>query len=156
MFKYKFNKESKMKNQNSETNIIATILDCGYADVGFLLKALEAWQVDFEDAWEYVAAYDKRECSALIYATYNVAFETAIADFNSDAKYADEESELLILSEEVKEKLRDGFDSFINSIDSHFYLKDANGDHHELYNYNELQDFIAQFITDYRGNENGN
>jgi len=121
---------------NNANNILSTILDCGTADIDFLIEELENWHVDFNETWAYVDNMGMhKDINALIEGIYQTALTKALNKFPQ-------------LSSVNIDKICNGFYPNCDSLFSTFELINIRGETEEICDYDELIDFIAKFIAD--------
>lgn len=120
-------------NNSAQNQIIQTLLDCGSADVEFLVKELENWHIAFSDAWESTnETWEKPTFNNLIQTIYQMAVDNSGIDQTEDDET---ESKITI---------------FTNSIDSHLYVNDV-----EVYSFDELKKLVpSEEETELTNNQN--
>jgi hypothetical protein len=113
-------------------NVLSALLQCGSLDIDFINKILDEFDIDPNDAVEYLQdnfCNDRIEANALIYAIFEVALINCC-------------EELSIEDVDLEEEI------FCNCLDSHFFLKNKVGEWETIHSYEELKNFLTEnYVT---------
>lgn len=109
--------------------MLRALLDCGSLDVEFIDKELERFSVSAGAVVESIRETDSDciDINTFIYHIYRIALDDAIAEVEADDALFDGDDDVSI---------------FTNCIDSHFRIKDKNGEWCSMHDYDELVEFL--------------
>ncbi|MEZ3441555.1 hypothetical protein [Alistipes sp.] len=109
---------------SNKSEIISALLDCGSADVDFIDRELDSFNVGAHDVVEHMRdrICEELHVNEFIQSIYRVALANAIVDANADEERINDEN----------------ISIYTNCIDSHLFVKDKDGLWVEVYEYDEL------------------
>jgi hypothetical protein len=112
---------------NGLVGLLAAILNCGYADIDFLIKICDDFRVDISDVWGRSKEYEcNPDMNTLIYTAYYMAVYEAYSEvFSDDSQY----DEYWLWDNNIS--------IYCNYIDSSCQIMD-DGDYETVTDYEEL------------------
>jgi hypothetical protein len=118
-----------------KTKFLSALLDCGTADVDFLINQFEKFEVDYDDVMPFVrGSWNDMDYDTILSAIYRKAVYNAI-DNNPLSEYHDD------IWDDVAEV-------DLNYCASHLYMKSKDGETLTMYDYDDIVNFLTEYFNE--------